>query len=105
LSYCTTFTWNTLYRFPTIGEEEDWKTAPEWEEAQVFTERPIPFRYRLGGNGENKRLARGRYAVPAGTVYVLKKEISQSWFNWDNSWFPYEGYSYKRWGCGLALPF
>lgn len=92
------------YRFPTIQQEGDWITAPEWENAQIFTERPRPFRYRLGGTGDTKRLARGRYAVPAGTVYVLETEIPHPWFNWDKSWFPDEGYSYKRWGCGLALP-
>jgi CRISPR-associated protein Cmr3 len=92
------------YRFPTIWQDEAWKTAPEWEKAQIFTERSVPFRYRLGGTGDTKRLARGRYAVPAGTVYVLETGISEPWFNWDESWFPCEGYSYRRWGCGLALP-
>jgi len=92
------------YRFPTIRQEQDWITAPEWENAQVFTERPRPFRYRLGGTGDSKRLSRGRYAVPPGTVYVLETGIPKSWFDWDKCWFPDEGYSYKRWGCGLALP-
>ncbi|MBC1198316.1 CRISPR-associated protein Cmr3, partial [Microcystis aeruginosa BLCCF158] len=44
-----------------------------------------------------------RYAVPAGTVYRLKNPLS-SWQNWQESWFPTEGVSLKRWGCGLALP-
>jgi len=92
------------YRFPTIRQEQDWITAPEWENAQVFTERPRPFRYRLGGTGDTKRLSRGRYAIPPGTVYVLETGIPKPWFDWDKCWFPDEGYSYKRWGCGLALP-
>lgn len=93
------------YRFPTIEQENDWKTVPEWQNAVIFTERPLPFRYRLGGKtDETKRLSRGRYAVPGGTVYILEKAISQPWFEWDKSWFPQEGYSYQRWGCGLALP-
>ena len=52
-----------------------------------------------------KLLSRGRYAVPAGSVYVLKESINQSWQEWDDNWFPKEGPSLKRWGCGLALPF
>ncbi len=97
------------YRFPQIKQETDkqeadWEIAAEWKDAIIFTERSIPFRYRLGGKGDTKRLARGRYAVPAGTVYVLEPGISKPWFEWEDSWFPCEGYSYKRWGCGLALP-
>jgi CRISPR-associated protein Cmr3 len=92
------------YRFPMIQEGEDWQEATEWKQAQIFTERPQTFRYRLGGTNQVKRLARGRYAVPAGTVYILKENLTKSWFEWDENWFPQEGYSYKRWGCGLALP-
>lgn len=92
------------YRFPMIQDDEDWKPAPEWENAITFTERPTPFRYRLGGTGKTKRLSRGRYAVPAGTLYILEKGISEPWFKWDEAWFPHEGYSFQRWGCGLALP-
>lgn len=76
---------------------------PHWGIETFITERPIPFRYRLGGKGKTKRLSRGRYAVPAGTVYVLKEAIG-SWQAWPNDWFPKEGPSFKRWGCGLALP-
>ncbi|MBW4592510.1 MAG: type III-B CRISPR module-associated protein Cmr3 [Brasilonema angustatum HA4187-MV1] len=94
-----------------------------WSLEGLITERPIPLRHRLG-NRENqqlqeeqqensdkiqhsqppKLLSRGRYAVPAGTVYVLKEPIKKSWQEWDDSWFPKEGPSFKRWGCGLALP-
>jgi len=87
------------YRFPMIPHDNDWKPAPEWENAEIFTQRPTPFRYRLG-----QHLSRGRYAVPAGTIYVLEKGISAPWVKWDQDWFPQEGYSLKRWGCGLALP-
>lgn len=94
-----------------------------WSLAALLTERPIPFRYRLG-NRENqqsqeqqqetdnnqqhsqppKLLSRGRYAVTAGSVYVVKEPINQSWQEWPDDWFPKEGPSLKRWGCGLALP-
>ncbi|MGB3655799.1 MAG: type III-B CRISPR module-associated Cmr3 family protein [Rivularia sp. (in: cyanobacteria)] len=75
-----------------------------WEIEALFTSRPIPFRYRLGGKGDTKLLSRGRYAVPAGTVYILKEPINQPWQEWNENWFPREGPSLKRWGCGLALP-
>lgn len=78
-----------------------------WTVEALFTDRPIPFRYRLGGEGKTKRLSRGRYAVPAGTVYVveaLEGLTNKSWQEWNDHWFPQEGPSLKRWGCGLALP-
>jgi CRISPR-associated protein Cmr3 len=81
-----------------------------WSVETLYTGRPMPFRYRLGNNHENnhshqpKLLSRGRYAVPAGTVYVLTEPLDKSWQEWDESWFPKEGPSLKRWGCGLALP-
>ncbi|MHC5937945.1 type III-B CRISPR module-associated Cmr3 family protein [Nostoc sp.] len=86
------------------------QTKPEnqeqnvWKIEALFTDRPVPFRYRLGGKGETKLLSRGRYAVPMGTVYVLEEPINQPWQEWDINWFPQEGPSLKRWGCGLALP-
>jgi CRISPR-associated protein Cmr3 len=70
----------------------------------LLTERPIPFRYRLGGEpNQPKRLARGRYAVLSGTVYVMPKPLPP-WHDWPNDWFPKEGPHMNRWGCGLALP-
>ncbi|UBF29631.1 type III-B CRISPR module-associated protein Cmr3 [Kovacikia minuta CCNUW1] len=90
------------YREPMQNQGD--RVAPLWENAALLTERPTPFRYRLGGEqGKTKRLSRGRYAVPAGSVYVLPKPLP-SWEAWDEAWFPIEAYSYKRWGCGLALP-
>jgi CRISPR-associated protein Cmr3 len=82
-----------------------------WSVETRYTGRSIPFRYRLGNHHnaeanshQPKRLSRGRYAVPAGTVYVLEKSLDKSWQEWDEAWFPKEGPSLKRWGCGLALP-
>lgn len=99
---------------PETQEKEVWKLEA------LFTERAVPFRYRLG-NRENqqeeeqksdrqqpsqspKLLSRGRYAVPAGSIYVLEEAIDTPWQDWDVNWFPQEGPSLKRWGCGLALP-
>jgi len=86
------------------NQDEEINEGTVWKLEALFTERPIPFRYRLGGKGETKLLSRGRYAVPAGSVYVLKEVINKSWQEWDDNWFPKEGPSLKRWGCGLALP-
>ncbi|WP_439344970.1 type III-B CRISPR module-associated Cmr3 family protein [Vacuolonema iberomarrocanum] len=78
-----------------------------WEAnlATVLTHRPTPFRYRLGDTGGHaKRLSRGRYAVPAGSVYVFKNPLDKSWQDWEETLFPKEGPHMNRWGCGLALP-
>ena len=82
-----------------------------WSVESLYTGRPMPFRYRLGNHHKAtadshhpKLLSRGRYAVPAGTVYVLQEPLNKPWQGWDESWFPKEGPSLKRWGCGLALP-
>jgi CRISPR-associated protein Cmr3 len=91
-----------------------------WSIEALFTDRAIPFRYRLGNHDDNnstskdddknkkslapKLLSRGRYAVPSGTIYVLSEPLNKSWQEWDEAWFPKEGPSLKRWGCGLALP-
>lgn len=86
-----------------------WPAAWEAEIATIMTARPVNFRYRLGDNprGTNKqakRLSRGRYAVPAGSVYVRKTPLALPWYEWDNEWFPKEGPRLNRWGCGLSLP-
>jgi CRISPR-associated protein Cmr3 len=90
------------YREPMVLNNNTW--TPAWQNTQILTERPHPFRYRLGGQGNTKRLSRGRYAMPAGTVYVLDQAIELPWHAWDTNWFPKESHSFKRWGCGLALP-
>ncbi|NJK64954.1 MAG: CRISPR-associated protein Cmr3 [Synechococcaceae cyanobacterium SM2_3_1] len=77
---------------------------PVWSVEGMLTERPHAYRYRLGGKGSTKRLSRGRYAVSAGTVYVLSDYLGLPWQDWDPNWFPQEAYPLKRWGCALALP-
>jgi CRISPR-associated protein Cmr3 len=109
------------YRFPiplNRDRPED-KTSDDpteiWSGVEILTDRPIPSRYRLGnriddhGNDVQQRhqpklLSRGRYAVPSGTVYVLQKRLDEPWVKWPIDWFPKEGPSLKRWGCGLSLP-
>ena len=83
-----------------------------WNVKARISDRPRPFRYRLGKKDKlvashvPKLLSRGRYAVPAGSVYVLEESLP-CWYEWgegEQEWFPREGYSLKRWGCSLALP-
>lgn len=96
-----------------------WRRQPEppnppdsYESAieALLTQRAIPQRHRLGKRTDGHQLhqprllSRGRYAVPAGSVYVLESPLDRTWQDWDEEWFPTEGYSFKRWGCGLALP-
>jgi CRISPR-associated protein Cmr3 len=81
---------------------------------QMLTDRPVPFRYRLG-KGDHKNssiLGVGRYAVPAGTVYVLKHDLNKTWWEFPNEWFPQskgqvassQNTLLKQLGCGLCLP-
>jgi CRISPR-associated protein Cmr3 len=65
----------------------------------ALTEKPVPYRYRIGG-----KLGRGRYALPASSVFVLPKALDLAWQDWPDEWFPQEGDSLKRFGSGLALP-
>ncbi len=95
----------TRHQLATV--DSDLQTA--WDVDALLTDRAVPFRYRLGDREDHqphqpKLLSRGRYAVPAGSVYVLKQPLDQPWHKWDLNWFPQEGVSLKRWGCGLALP-
>lgn len=83
---------------------------------QMLTDRAIPYRFRVGQIGEKNpqasdsqhlrtgRLGRGRYAVSAGSVYVLEKPVNKSWWDWPEDWFPTEGFSFKKVGAGLCLP-
>ena len=104
------------HQVPNSGQGDP-QTPSVWDIEALMTERPHPFRYRLGkrksdpdGSIDQDQkhspglLSRGRYAVPAGSVYRLKHAIEKPWHAWDVSWFPREGPSLKRWGCGLALP-
>jgi CRISPR-associated protein Cmr3 len=78
---------------------------------QMLTDRPVTFRYRMGSN-----LGIGRYAVPSGTVYVLKHPLDEehnTWWKFSNRWFPQSNEDkdfdkrplpLKHLGCGLCLP-
>lgn len=92
-------------RFP----ENAFSTNPD--NIKMLTDKPIPYRYRVGDKEKNKnqktkhgRLGRGRYSVPAGSVYVLDQPIDKTWWEWNEKWFPNEGFSLKKMGCGLCLP-
>jgi CRISPR-associated protein Cmr3 len=102
------------YRTPAASQS-DWEDNLPWSAdckvEAMLTERPFPFRYRMGGQGTGRRLSRGRYAVPAGTVYVADRPLP-AWQEWPEDWFATESrdankqinFTTKRWGCGLALP-
>lgn len=86
------------YRYPRHPEFPN-------EGIQMLTDKPIPYRYRLGQRStERGRLGRGRYAVPSGTVYVFKKPLNKTWWEFPEAWFPKEGLPLKHLGCGLCLP-
>ncbi|MEM9542320.1 MAG: type III-B CRISPR module-associated Cmr3 family protein [Cyanobacteria bacterium P01_E01_bin.42] len=76
------------------------------EPSHLLTDKPIPYRYRTGNNTYQLggSLGRGRYAVPPGSVYLLERSLNRSWWDWDNAWFPKEGFPLNHLGCGLALP-
>ena len=99
------------YREPIQSQKSDPQNNNQsvWSVETLYTSRPYPFRYRLGDaknskNNPPKQLSRGRYSVPPGTVYILETPLNKPWIAWDKDWFPREGPSLKRWGCGLALP-
>jgi CRISPR-associated protein Cmr3 len=87
---------------------------------KMLTDRPVPYRYRVGSKKEEKtgvlkesydpevshkgRLSRGRYAVPAGSVYVFRHPLNLTWWEFPDAWFPQEGFPLKHLGCGLCLP-
>ncbi len=83
----------------------------------MLTDKPTPYRYRLGHSNKEietsdksydpsktGRLSRGRYAVPAGSVYVFKHPLNRTWWEFPDEWFPKEGFPLKHLGCGLCLP-
>jgi CRISPR-associated protein Cmr3 len=87
------------------------------QDLTLLTDKPMPYRYRIGqaqeGNtterevynpGNTGRLSRGRYAVPAGSVYVFRQPLELAWWDFPEAWFPREGFSLKHLGCGLCLP-
>jgi hypothetical protein len=65
----------------------------------MLTDKPISYRYRAKG-----QMGRGRYAVPPGTVYLLREPLDKTWWEFPENWFPKEGFSLKQVGCGLCLP-
>lgn len=84
---------------------------------EMLTDRPIPFRPRtVKSNDKNQRtntLSIGRYAVPSGTVYVVKHPLNMTWWDFPADWFPQSNGSLpidqrplplKHLGCGLCLP-
>lgn len=85
---------------------------------KMLTDRPIPYRYRIGQSREEEnaesgdrydpmktgRLSRGRYAVPPGSVYVFRQPLEMTWWDFQDEWFPKEGFPLKHLGCGLCLP-
>jgi CRISPR-associated protein Cmr3 len=108
------------YRAPCRDKDTGALSWPDNPVQALLTQRPRPFRFRLGNqqNAEKedihqpnqpKLLSRGRYAVPAGSIYVVEKPLIP-WLQWpegalpNEGWFPTEGYSFKRWGSALALP-
>ncbi|MBD2501986.1 CRISPR-associated protein [Anabaena azotica] len=76
----------------------------------ILTDRPSPYRYRVGDRKGRGRLGRGRYAVPPGTVYILDEPLNKTWWGnkeeagFPDEWFPKEGFGLKKVGCGLCLP-
>ncbi|MGB0563471.1 MAG: type III-B CRISPR module-associated Cmr3 family protein [Spirulinaceae cyanobacterium] len=96
---------------PAWPEGEDHNFDQTIEITALLTGKPLPLRHRIGKPTHKQDpshfpnlLSRGRYAMPAGTVYVLDEQLGKPWHDWPLSWFPTEGYSYKCFGCGLALP-
>lgn len=77
----------------------------------ILTDKPRPWRHRLGAGNRNaeeaagkRRLSRGRWAMPAGSCYQLRGDPLKPWVEWHESWFPREGFSFKQLGTALALP-
>lgn len=84
---------------------------------KLLTDKAVPYRYRVGQSHQESRqegsiynpkstgrLSRGRYAVPAGSVYVFRESLGMSWWDFPEEWFPKEGFPLKHLGCGLCLP-
>lgn len=89
---------------------------------KMLTDKAVPYRYRMGNQktergrrGQGGQLGRGRYAVPVGSVYVFKRPLNKTWWEFPDDWFPEarllekEGLPpkkslLKKVGCGLCLP-
>jgi len=71
----------------------------------ILTDKPRPCRHRLGaGSNGRRRLSRGRWAMPAGSCYLVPGDPLDPWAEWPEAWFPREGFSFKQLGTALALP-
>lgn len=86
--------------------------AYDCNKIKLLTDKAVPYRYRIGYGDKHKeefqtrsagRLSRGRYAVPSGSVYVLKQPLKQTWWDFPKDWFPEKGLL-KKFGAGLCLP-
>jgi CRISPR-associated protein Cmr3 len=97
------------YRYP---KQQDF--AEENNKIALLTDKAVPYRYRIGyGDKPEKkqefrkrdsgRLSRGRYAVPSGSVYVLREPLNKPWWEFSPDWFPEKGLL-QKFGCGLCLP-
>jgi CRISPR-associated protein Cmr3 len=87
---------------------------------EMLTDRPVPFRHRIVKSNDKKqqtnKLSIGRYAVPTGTVYLLKHPLNEKYDNWwkfPHEWFPHSkkqlpidqrALPLKHLGYGLCLP-
>jgi CRISPR-associated protein Cmr3 len=102
---------NTLsYRYPQHASFPN-------RDLKLLTDKAVPYRYRIGqpraedvetsdryNSKAVGRLSRGRYAVPAGSVYVFREPLDMTWWDFPEEWFPKEGFPLKHLGCGLCLP-
>jgi len=100
------------YRYPKHSREQVF--SEDNNKIMMLTDKAVPYRYRIGyGDKPEKqqefrkrdpgRLSRGRYAVPSGSVYVLREPLNKSWWNFPKDWFPEKGLL-QKFGCGLCLP-
>jgi CRISPR-associated protein Cmr3 len=100
------------YRYPKHSRQQVF--AEDNNKIMMLTDKAASYRYRIGyGDKPEKqqdfrkrdpgRLSRGRYAVPPGSVYVLREPLNQSWWNFPKDWFPEKGLL-QKFGCGLCLP-
>jgi CRISPR-associated protein Cmr3 len=95
------------YRYPKYKD-----FARDYNKIKLLTEKAVPYRYRIGYGEQKKesfktrapgRLSRGRYAVPAGSVYVLPEPLNKTWWDFPTAWFPEKGLL-KKFGVSLCLP-